>query len=95
MNEYGKFEYVNPVFEQALGYAPGEVLDSKLSLYHVIYQLKSQPVTEDLKLSDMLENATLQKKTGALVPAAIKQAVIRDENNKITGATGSIVLGSE
>ena len=95
MNEYGKFEYVNPVFEQALGYAPGEVLDSKLSLYHVIYQLNSQPVTEDMKLTDMLENATLQKKAGGLVQAAIKQAVIRDENNKTTGATGSIVLGQQ
>lgn len=95
VNEYGKFEYVNPVFEQALDYNPGEVLDSKLSMYHVIYQLKGQPVTEDLKLTDMLDNATLQKKTGALVQAAIKQAVIRDENNKITGATGSIVLGTD
>lgn len=95
VNEYGKFEYVNPVFEQALGYTPGEVLDSKLSLYHVIYQLKGQPVTEDLKLTEMLDNATLQKKSGGLVQAAIKQAVIRDENNKVTGATGSIIIGSE
>jgi PAS domain S-box-containing protein len=94
VNEYGRFEYVNPVFELALGYAPGEVLDSKLSLYHVIYQLKGQPVTEDFKLNDMLDNTTLQKKAGALVPAAIKQAVIRDENNKVIGATGSIILGN-
>lgn len=94
VNEYGRFEYVNPVFEHALGYAPGEVLDSKLSLYHVIYQLKGQPVTEDLKLTDMLDHATLQKKSGDLVPAAIKQTVIRDEANKATGATGSIILGN-
>ncbi|MFZ4126266.1 MAG: PAS domain-containing protein [Rickettsiales bacterium] len=94
VNEYGKFEYVNPVFEQALGYRAGEVLDSRLSFYHVIYQLKGQPVTEDFKLSDMLEQATLQQKNGALVPAAIKQTTIRDESGKVIGATGSIVLGA-
>lgn len=94
LNEYGKFEYVNPVFEQVLGYRAGEVLDSRLSFYHVIYQLKGQPVTEDFTLSDMLEHATLQQKSGALVLAAIKQTTIRDVHGKIIGATGSIVLGN-
>jgi PAS domain S-box-containing protein len=94
VNEYGQFQYVNPAFEAALGYAPGAVLADKLSLYHVLYQLRGQPVTGDMKLADMLDHVTLQNKVGALMPAAIKQTVIRDEHQKIIGATGSIILAS-
>ncbi|MFO0068709.1 MAG: PAS domain-containing protein [Alphaproteobacteria bacterium] len=92
VNEYGRFEYVNPAFEVALGYAPGTVVADKLSLYHVLYQLRGQPVTGDMKLADILDQVTLQNKLGALLPAAIKQTLIRDEHQKIIGATGSIIL---
>jgi PAS domain-containing protein len=93
-NEYGQFEYVNPAFEIALGYAPGAILADKLSLHHVLYQLRGQAVTGDMKLADILDHATLQHKVGTLLPAAIKQTVIRDEHHKIIGATGSIILAS-
>jgi PAS domain S-box-containing protein len=94
VNEYGRFEYVNPAFEHALGYAPGEVLRSNLSLHHVLYQLRGQAVTEDFNLTEALDHVTLQRKEGALIPAAIKQVLIRDEQQKILGATGSIILAS-
>jgi hypothetical protein len=45
-----------------------------------------------MKLADILDQVTLQNKLGALLPAAIKQTLIRDEHQKIIGATGSIIL---
>ncbi len=92
VNEYGRFDYVNPAFELALGYGPGEVLARGLSLHHVLYQLSGRAVTEDFTLSNALDHVTLQKKDGSLVPAAIKQVLIRGEQQKILGATGSIIL---
>ena len=94
VNEYGRFDYVNPAFEQALGYGRGEVVTNGLSLHHVLYQLSGRAVTEDFTLSNALDHVTLQKKDGSLIPAAIKQVLMRDGHQKILGATGTIILAS-
>lgn len=96
-DQYGRFEYVNPALEQLLGYNPGEMLDSKMSIYHVLYQLKGQPVGDDYTLGDFSGDALIQKKQGTLANVILHQSVLRDSTGKPLGASGSILphIGSK
>jgi PAS domain-containing protein len=94
-DEFGRFEYVNPAFEKLLGYPGGEMVGSKLSLHHVLYQLNGQPVGGDYTLSDFSGNALIQKKQSDLVDASLHQATLRDASGKVAGASGSIVAAGD
>lgn len=88
---FGRFEYVNPALERILGYTGGEMLDSKLSLRHVLYQLNGQPVGEDYTPSEYSGEALLQKKQGQLANVVLHQTIIRDASNRLLGTTGSVL----
>lgn len=88
---YGRFEYVNPALESLLGYKGGEMLDSKVALHHIIFQLSGQPVGEDYTIGDYTGDALLQKKQGGLTNVVLQQAVLRDGAGRALGATGSIL----
>ncbi|PZP86137.1 MAG: hypothetical protein DI582_03815 [Azospirillum brasilense] len=88
---YGRFEYVNPALETLLGYEGGEMLESKLAIYHILYQIDGQPVSEDYSLVEYQGDALFQKKQGSLANAVFHQAILRDEQGKVLGATGSIL----
>lgn len=90
-DSYGRLEYVTPALERLLGYQGGELLDGKLYIHHLLYQLGGQPVGDDYTLTDYSGEATLQKKQGTVTTAILHQSVIRDENGKPAGATGSIL----
>jgi len=60
-DNYGRLEYVNPALEIMLGYAPGEVIDSRLSIYHLFYQLKGEPVPDDYTLLNIMATPCCKK----------------------------------
>lgn len=94
-DNFGRLEYVNPAIEHLLGYHSGELLEPRLSIHRLFYQLNGQPVPDDYTLADYYGEAMLQKKQGSLVPVQLKQTVMRDENGKITGASGTLMAIEE
>lgn len=90
-DQYGRFEYVNPAFEQALGYAPHAILDSKLSLHHLFFSFGEQLLTEEYTVSDYTGTASVVTKANGRKSVVVQQSTIRDGNGKAIGATGSIV----
>lgn len=90
-DHYGKFEYVNPAFEHMLGYNAGEILESKLSLHHLVFSLGQTLVTEEYTLGDFSGEAVILHKTGNRLPCQLAQHTMRDTQGKLAGATGSIL----
>lgn len=88
---YGLFEYVNPAFEAMLGYAPGEIVESKLSLHHVFLSFGAFALTEEYSLGDFTGPATMVMKNGARGNVSVRQLVVRNTQSKAMGATGTIV----
>ncbi len=91
-DEYGQFEYVNPAFEQMLGYAPGEILNARLNIGKVLFKLNGEPAPIDYTLADFRGDALLQKKQSDLASVRLQIAVIRDDQGKASGATASALL---
>lgn len=88
---FGRLEYVNPALEQMLGYHASELLEARISIHRLFYQLAGQPVPDDYTLSDYNGEALMQKKQGALLNASLRQTIIRDADGKIIGASGTII----
>lgn len=88
---FGRLEYVNPALERMLGYGGGEILDSKLGIYHLLYQLRGEPVGDDYTLGEYSGEAILQNKHGGLANVKLHQVLIRDTAGKVMGATGSVL----
>ena len=89
-DNFGRFEYVNPSFEELFGYASGEIIESKLSLHHLFLEFGSQTLTEEYSIGDYAGTATILTRTGRQ-SVEVRQTAIRDGNGKAIGATGSIV----
>lgn len=87
---FGRFEYVNPAFEQLFGYEPGAVLASKLHVHHLVFSLGNQVLTEEYSLNDYTGEATIAHRSGTRYGVNITQQLLRDANGKLVGATGSI-----
>ena len=90
-DSYGLFEYVNPAFETMLGYAPGEVVESKLSLHHLFFSFGAFALTEEYSLGDYAGPAIIAMKNGARSNVSVRQLVVRNAHAKAMGATGTIV----
>lgn len=90
-DSFGRFEFVNPALERALGYGGGEIMDARLSIHHLIYQLGGQPISNEYNIADYDGEAILQKKQGSLLNVRLHQALIRDNGGKSAGATGSFL----
>lgn len=88
---YGRFEYVNPAFELMFDYEPGSIIDSKLSLHHLVFSMGEQVVTEESTLHDYSGEATLIQRNGARLKLNLTQSVMRDANGKPVSATGTIL----
>lgn len=88
---FGRFEYVNPALEKMLGYAPGGIIDGKLSLHHLLFSLGEQVITEEYALSDYTGQAVLLRRGSGRVGAALHQQVLRDAQGKVIGATGTLL----
>jgi PAS domain S-box-containing protein len=91
---FGRFEYVNQAFETCLGYFPGEVLDTRLTLTSAVRRLAGQSLSYDYTIADFAGHATIANKEGELIDCLLFQTIIRDERGKATGATGSIVIAN-
>ena len=89
-DQYGRFEYVNPAFEQLFGYAPHAIIESKLALHHLYFSLGEKLLTEEYTVGDYTGPASIVTKSGRK-QAEVQQAVIRDSHGKALGATGSLV----
>lgn len=92
---FGRLEYINPALEESLGYEGGEMLTSKMSLHHVLYQTGGHPVSDDYVIGDYHGAATLQKKHGGLLKVHLHQTLIRDMNEKVTGLSATILPALE
>lgn len=90
-DEFGAFEYVNPAFEQMLGYGPGEITSGRMGLPTVLFQLNGQAVS-DYTLADFRGDALLQKKQGDLASVRLQIATMRDDHGKLRGATASALM---
>jgi PAS domain-containing protein len=90
-DQYGRFEYVNPAFEQALGYPPHGIVEGKLSLHHIFFSFGAQTITEEYTVSDYAGAASVVTKGSGRRTVELQQAVIRDGNGKALGSTGTIV----
>lgn len=88
---FGGFEYVNPAFEQLLGYEPGDLRNNKATLRSVLYQLNRQAVSDDYTLADFRGEALLTKRNSELANVLLNQTLMRDAGGKVTGATGSVL----
>lgn len=88
---YGRFEYVNPAFEAMLGYAPGEIVESKLALHHVFFSFGSFALTEEYSLGDYSGTATTLGKNGQRMEVSLRQQVIRNAQQKAAGASGTLI----
>jgi PAS domain S-box-containing protein len=90
-DNFGRLEYVNPALEQLLGYHGGELLEARISIHRLFYKLNGQPVPDDYTLADFAGDVLLQKKQGTLVNAVLQQSLMRDAENKVVGATGTML----
>lgn len=90
-DEYGQFEYVNPAFEQILGYASGEIVNARLTLGKVLFQLNGQSVS-DYTISEFRGDAMMSRKQSDLANVRLQISVIRDSAGKPQGATGSALM---
>jgi len=88
---YGRFEYVNPSLEKLLGYAPNEILEKKLSIQSILFQLAGRSVADDYTPADYSGDAVFQQSQGAHMAGMLFQRVLRDSAGKTAGLTGSIV----
>lgn len=88
---YGRFEYVNPAFELMFDYEPGQIIESKLSLHHLVFSMGEQVVTEESTLHDYAGEATLIQRNGSRIKLNITQIAMRDSMGKVVGATGTIL----
>jgi PAS domain S-box-containing protein len=89
---YGRFEYVNPAFEAVLGYANGEIVESKLSLHHLFFSFGAFALTEEYHLGDYAGSATMLSKNGDRTTIEMRQLVVRNAQSKMMGATGTIIM---
>lgn len=89
-DQYGRFEYVNPALERLYGYGPGEILEKKLSLHHLVFSLGGHAFTEESNLSDYSGDAIVITKDGGRHAGFVRVGVIRNSQGKTLGATGSI-----
>lgn len=87
---YGRLEYVNPALEHILGYEPGQILELKLSIQHIVFSMGSHVLTEESSLVDYAGSATIVQNHGVQRQHTLVQYVTRDSNGKVVGATGSI-----
>lgn len=88
---YGRFEYVNPAFEQLFGYEAGYILDNKLHLHHLVFSLGGQVLTEEYTLHDYTGEAAIAHRNGTRYRVMLSQNLLRDGAGKAAGATGSIL----
>ncbi len=86
----GRFEYVNPAFENLSGYLPGAILESKLALNHLFFSLGGKTLTEGEPPRNCTGDAVLLNKRGTRQPAVIKLRVLKDAHGKLIGAAGSV-----
>ena len=89
-NGYGQFEYVNPAFERMCGYAPGEILEQRLSLHHVIFTMDGNVLTEEYSIHAFNGTATLQQRSGSRINLPLSQHIMRDSAGKAVSATGTL-----
>ena len=92
---YGRLEYVNPALEKILGYAPNALLENKLTIQSVLFQLGEKSVADDDTLTDYSGDAMLKQAQGTHMKCVLFQRVIRDNGGKVSGATGSIISAAE
>ncbi len=88
---FGRFEYVNPALEHMLGYQPGEIVGTRMTLPQVLYQLGERAMPDDYTLADFAGEAMLEAKGRGTVSCTLFQNVIRDEKGKTTGVSGSVI----
>lgn len=88
---FGRLEYTNPAFEQLLGYQGGELLDARIAIHRLFYQIAGQPVPDDYTLGEYRGEATLQKKQGGLLKVQWQQTLMRDRAGKVLGASGMLL----
>jgi PAS domain S-box-containing protein len=87
---YGRIEYANPAFDLMLGYTPGEIIVSKLSLHHLVFSMGKTVVTEEYTLHDYVGAVELIHKDGHRFKGLLQQSLARDGKGKSMGATGTI-----
>lgn len=88
---FGRFEYVNPAFEQLFAYKPEVILLSKLRLHHLFISFGSTTITEEYSLADYMGEATIIRQDGSQHRFRISQMTVRDNQRKILGATGTLM----
>lgn len=91
---FGRFEYVNPAFEQMLGYQSGEIVEQRLTLPQVLYQLGERAMVDDYTLADFAGDAVIQGKSRTTTNCMLFQNVIRDEKGKTAGVSGSVIAAA-
>ena len=89
---FGRIEYANPAFDHTFGYDVGEIIESKLSLHHLIFSMGETLVTEEYTLHDFYGHAELIRKDGGRTKATLQQHLLRDANGKSLGATGTLTI---
>lgn len=88
----GVFEYVNPAFENAFGYFPGEINELKLRIHHVFFSHGHTTLTEDYIPRDYAGDAMIQLKNGSKHPVMVTQRLLLNDAGKPVGASGSVTL---
>jgi PAS domain S-box-containing protein len=88
---YGRLEYINPAMERLAGYESGEIVESKLSLHHLLFSMGGHALTEESHLQDFTGEIVLVHKRGAHLAGMVQQSIVRDAAGKLIGATGTIV----
>ena len=91
---FGRFEYVNEALDHALGFLPGEILDTRLTIGSLLSHQGLTPIEADYQLNDYIGEAVIRTKSGLLIDCLLCQSLIRDEKGKATGATGSIITSA-
>ncbi len=86
----GKIEFASPNLDAMLGYEPGELMESKLTLQKVFYQVGNGPIGE-FDMRDVNEEVLLQRKNGSLVKVHLTMKLMKDAEDNIIGGTATIL----
>ena len=88
---FGRFEYANSALEKMLGYEPGALIEQRHTLKDILFQVNEKTISDDYTIEDYSGKAVIEATDKKHFECILFQTLMRDEQGKPIGATGTIL----